>query len=200
MKIFVTGGMGSGKSTFTDYLASLGASVIYADLVGHDNLANPVMKQELVSAFGDQILDAQGVIIRSELAARAFSSPENTHKLDSITQSYLYNECLRRLEEAEKSCPVVVLEMAILDGRDNFFRNADIVVCVTASSEIRIQRLVEGRAIPEEDAKNRIARQVPEECRIAISDVVFVNDGSIKDFQKRIFAWLQEENILDLLS
>ncbi len=200
MKIFVTGGMGSGKSTFTDYLASLGASVIYADLVGHDNLANPIMKQELVAAFGDQILDDEGVVVRSTLAACAFSSPENTQKLDSITQSYLYDECLRRLDEQEKTCPVVVLEMAILDGRDRFADNADLVVCVTASPEIRIKRLVEYRAIPEEDARNRIARQVPEEQRIAISDVVFVNDTTVEEFQRRIYAWLQEENIIDLLS
>lgn len=199
MKIFVTGGMGSGKSTFTDYMASLGAAVIYADLVGHDNLANPVMKQELVTAFGERILDAEGTIIRSELAACAFSSPENTKKLDSITQSYLYKECLHRLDEAQETHAVVILEMAILDGRDDFADNADLVVCVTASPEVRIERLVKYRAIPEEDAKNRIARQVPEEQRIAISDVVFVNDETVEEFQHNIFTWLQESGIAKLL-
>lgn len=199
MKIFVTGGMGSGKSTFTEYMASLGAAVVYADLVGHDNLANPVMKQELVEAFGEHILDAEGAIIRSKLAACAFSSPENTKKLDSITQSYLYKECLYRLDEAQKTHAVVVLEMAILDGRDDFADYADLVVCVTASPEVRIKRLVKYRGIPEEDARNRIARQVPEEQRIAISDVVLVNDTTVEAFQHTIYTWLKESGIAELL-
>lgn len=192
MKIFVTGGMGSGKSTLIDYLESKGAAIVYADLVGHENLLKPACKQALVSAFGAGILGPDGEIERSALAAKAFSSPESTRKLDSITQPLLYEECLRKVSEFESAHGVAVLEMAILDGRDDFYKNADIVVCVTTSPQVRIARLMAYRGISEEDAHNRIARQVPEEKRIAISDYVLTNDGTLDEFKHQIDEWWRE--------
>lgn len=195
MKIFVTGGIGSGKSTFTSHLETLGAAVVYADVVGHENLSNPEMKQELVDAFGSDILGEDGEVNRAALAAKAFVSPEATKRLDAITQPRLYAGCLERCALLEQTHSVVVLEMAILDGRDNFAENADIVVCVTASQEVRVQRLVHSRGIDETDARNRLARQVPEEQRIAISDVVFVNDGTVEEFIEKINAWVDDTKL-----
>lgn len=192
VKIFVTGGMGSGKSTLIDYLESKGAAIVYADKVGHENLLKPECKRDLVSAFGSDILDDVGEVNRSALASKAFSSPEATKKLDSITQPLLYEECLRQVKALEASHGVAVLEMAILDGRDDFYKNADLVVCVTTSPEVRISRLMKYRGISEEDARNRIARQVPEEKRRSISDYVLTNDGTLEDFKAEIDAWWEE--------
>lgn len=192
MKIFVTGGMGSGKSTLIDYLKSKGAAIVYADLVGHDNLLKPSCKKALVSAFGADILGADGEVNRAVLAVKAFSSPESTKKLDSITQPLLYEECLKRVAELERVHGVAVLEMAILDGRDDFYKHADIVVCVTTSPEVRVARLMAYRGISEEDARNRIARQVSEEKRIAISDYVLTNNGTLDEFRHQIDEWWKE--------
>lgn len=193
LKIFVTGGIGSGKSTLMQFFEQQGAGVLLADEVGHENLHNEEMKAELVDAFGPEILDPQGEIIRSELAARAFLTPENTKRMDSITQPRLYEGCLRHLEELGKSHKVVVLEMAILDGRDDFYKQADIVIAVTTSPEVRIKRLMESRGFSEEDARNRLARQVPEEQRLAIADVVFTNDGTLEEFEAQIQTWWDKE-------
>lgn len=193
LKIFVTGGIGSGKSTLMQFFEQQGAGVLLADEVGHENLHNEEMKAELVDAFGPEILDPQGEIIRSELAARAFSTPENTKRMDSITQPRLYEGCLRHLEELGKTHKVVVLEMAILDGRDDFYKHADIVIAVTTSPDVRIKRLMESRGFSEEDARNRLARQVPEEQRLAIADVVFTNDGTLEEFEAQIQTWWDKE-------
>ena len=192
MKIFVTGGMGSGKSTLIDYLESKGAAIVYADLAGHENLLKPECKRALVSTFGSDILSPDGEIDRSALASKAFSSSESTKKLDSITQPLLYEECMRKVSELERAHGVAVLEMAILDGRDDFYKNADIVVCVTTSPQVRIARLMSYRGISEEDARKRIARQVPEEKRIAISDYVLTNDGTLDEFKHQIDEWWKE--------
>ena len=143
--IFVTGGIGSGKSTLMRFFEAKGAGVVYADKVGHENLRNAAMKDELRAAFGNKIFDSEGEIIRSELAACAFSSPQNTALLDSITQPRLYEGCLRHIGDLGKSHEVVVLEMAILDGRDDFYRKADIVIAVTTSPEVRIARFFRRR-------------------------------------------------------
>ncbi len=170
-----------------------GAGILLADEVGHENLFNEEMKAELVDAFGSEILDTKGEIIRSELATRAFSTPENTKLMDSITQPRLYDGCLRHLDDLGKTHKVVVLEMAILDGRDDFYKHADIVIAVTTSPEVRIKRLMESRGFSEEDARNRLARQVPEEQRLAIADVVFTNDGTLDEFEAQIQTWWDKE-------
>lgn len=193
VKIFVTGGIGSGKSTLMHFFEKQGAGVLLADEVGHENLFNEEMKAELVDAFGSEILDTKGEIIRSELATRAFSTPENTKLMDSITQPRLYDGCLRHLDDLGKTHKVVVLEMAILDGRDDFYKHADIVIAVTTSPEVRIKRLMESRGFSEEDARNRLARQVPEEQRLAIADVVFTNDGTLEEFEAQIQTWWDKE-------
>jgi len=193
LKIFVTGGIGSGKSTLMHFFEKQGAGVLLADEVGHENLFNEEMKAELVDAFGSEILDTKGEIIRSELATRAFSTPENTKLMDSITQPRLYDGCLRHLDDLGKTHKVVVLEMAILDGRDDFYKHADIVIAVTTSPEVRIKRLMESRGFSEEDARNRLARQVPEEQRLAIADVVFTNDGTLEEFEAQIQTWWDKE-------
>ena len=179
LSIFVTGGIGSGKSTLMEFLKEKGAGIVLADEVGHENLHDSEMKAELVKAFGKEILDTNGEIIRSELAARAFATPEDTARMDAITQPRLYEGCLRH----------VVLEMAILDGRDDFYKHADIVVAVTTSPEVRVRRLMESRGFSEEDARNRLASQVPEKNRLAIADVVFTNDGTLQEFQDQIQQW-----------
>lgn len=191
--IFVTGGIGSGKSTLVSRLGRKGAAVILADEVGHDNLHDSEMKAELARAFGPEIIGDDGEIVRSALAARAFVSDESTARLDAITQPRLYAECLRRVVKAGEDHEVVVLEMAILDGRDDFYRNADLVACVTTSPEVRIARLMASRGFTEEDARNRLASQVPEERRLAIADVVFTNDGTVEEFERQIDSWWESD-------
>ena len=189
IKIFVTGGIGSGKSTLISFLEAHGAATVQADLVGHQNLFKPEVKGALVTAFGADILDESGEVNRATLAAKAFSSAENTRLLDSITLPFVYSESLAALEELGKTHKVVVLEMAILDGRDNFGDNADLIIAVTTSEEVRIKRLMEYRGFSEEDARNRLANQVSEERRLAIADVVFTDDGTVEEFETQIDSW-----------
>lgn len=193
LSIFVTGGIGSGKSTLMGFLEKKGAGIVLADEVGHENLHDEEMKRELVAAFGPEILDGEGEVIRSELAARAFATPEDTARMDAITQPRLYEGCLRHIAKLGQDHEVVVLEMAILDGRDDFYKKADVVVAVTTSPEVRVKRLMKSRGFTEEDARNRLASQVPEERRLAIADVVFTNDGTIAEFEEQIQAWWERD-------
>lgn len=187
-RIFITGGIGSGKSTLLDFLRVQGVATVEADKVGHEVLTFADTKEELVQKFGDDIFDERGEVVRSALAAKAFVSPEKTALLDSITQKRVYAESLRQLDEAAKTHDYVALEMAILDGRDDFYRNADVVLAVVTSPEVRIQRLV-ARGLTEQDARNRLANQVPDAKRVAISDVVFTNDTTLEDFTNEIARW-----------
>lgn len=187
--------MGSGKSTLISYLEGKGAAIVFADEVGHDNLLKLECRRALAKAFGNDILDDEGFVDRGALAAKAFANPQATARLDVITQPLLYDECLARVRALEKEYKVVVLEMAILDGRDDFYKNADIVVCVTADADLRVKRLMAHRGVSREDACNRIARQVPERQRIEISDVVLTNNGTLEDFLRQIDNWWEGLNV-----
>ena len=171
-RIFITGGIGSGKSTLLDFLRSQGVATVEADKVGHE-----------VLTFADE-----GNVMRPALAAKAFVSPEMTALLDSVTLKRVYAESLRQLDELAKTHDFVALEMAILDGRDDFYKNADVVLAVVTTPEVRIARLV-GRGLTEEDARNRLKNQVPDSKREAIADVVFTNNGTIEDFENEIALW-----------
>lgn len=187
-RIFITGGIGSGKSTLLDYLSKQGVATVEADKVGHEVLTFADTKAELREKFGNDIFDTQGEVVRSALAAKAFVSPEKTTLLDSVTQKRVYAESLRQLDELAKTHKAVALEMAILDGRDDFYKNADVVIALVTSPEVRIARLIE-RGLSEEDARNRLKNQVPDSKREAIADVVFTNNGSLEEFKREIAQW-----------
>lgn len=187
--IFVTGGVGSGKSTLISFLGEHGAATVQADEVGHKNLFDPQVKEELRAAFGADVFDDQGEVVRSALAAKAFVNKESTDLLDSITLKYVYQRSLEEIQELGKTHAVVVLEMAILDGRDDFYKHADLVIAVTTSPEVRVKRLMESRGFSKQDARNRLARQVPESQRLSIADVVFTNDGTREEFYQQIEQW-----------
>lgn len=187
-RIFITGGIGSGKSTLLDFLRSQGVATVEADKVGHEVLTFADTKAELAEKFGNDIFDDEGNVVRSALAAKAFVSPEATALLDSVTLKRVYAESLRQLDELAKTHDFVALEMAILDGRDDFDKNADVVLAVVTTPEVRIARLV-GRGLTEEDARNRLKNQVPDSKREVIADVVFTNNGTIEDFENEIALW-----------
>ena len=187
-RIFITGGIGSGKSTLLDFLREQGVATVEADKVGHEVLTFPDTKAELAEKFGSDIFDDRGEGVRSALAAKAFVSSEKTALLDSVTLKRVYAESLRQLDELAKNHDFVALEMAILDGRDDFYKNADVVIAVVTTPEVRIARLVE-RGLTEEDARARLKNQVPDSKREAIADVVFTNNGTLEDFTGEIARW-----------
>ena len=190
-KIFVTGGIGSGKSTLMDFLHKQGAATIYADEVGRNNLYLPQVRSQIQQVFGADVFDEAGEVITHALAQKAFASPQATAQLDAITLPVLYEGCLAALDKAAATHDVVVLEMAILDGRDDFAHHADLVIAVVAPVEARIAHLVKERGFSEADVRSRLARQVSDEKRIALADVVFTNDATLAEFEQHILQWWQ---------
>ncbi|MDD6786445.1 MAG: dephospho-CoA kinase, partial [Eggerthellales bacterium] len=100
--IFVIGGMGAGKSTASRALASQGIPLIDLDVVGHEALTLDVVAQELAAAFGPQVLDAQGNVIRGEVAAAAFASEQATQMLNGITQPRIRELLAQKLNALER--------------------------------------------------------------------------------------------------
>jgi dephospho-CoA kinase len=175
LRIGLTGGIGSGKSTVSALLAARGAVVIDADRIAREVVEpGTAGLAAVVEAFGAGVLTGDGSLDRSALAAVVFADPEARKRLDGIVHPLVR----ARSAELAASAPddaVVVHDVPLLveTGQAGAY---DLVLVVQADPEIRVDRLVR-RGLTEEDARARIAVQATDEQRRAAADVVLVNDG-----------------------
>ncbi len=177
--IGITGPTGSGKSTITAYLKSKGCYVIDTDSLGRQALqkGSDCLVQACI-AFGDDILNTDGTLNRPLLAKRAFSTPENTARLNSITHPWICMQVVEIVDSIRKSDsnPVILFDAAVLlESKMDIL--CDYVLAVVAPLEIRKQRIMTRDNLTEENADIRINAQNKDEFYISRSD--FVIDGSL---------------------
>lgn len=176
LKVGLTGGMGSGKSSVAKRLAEYGAVIIDADQVAREIVepGQPALA-ELAAEFGDDILEDDGSLNRALLAQRAFVAEESVAKLNAITHPRIRARS-RELFDAAADDDIVVYDMPLLIETGQH-EDCDIVMVVVAPVETRIRRLVESRGVDEDDARRRIVNQVPDEVRRGHADIVIDNSG-----------------------
>ena len=192
-KLFLIGGMGAGKSTARKALTDEGLAWIDLDQVGHEVLTWDTVKEDLRDAFGDEIFDAEGEVVRPVLAAKAFATPAATRKLNCITMPRIEESYMDRIDEFEGAGKeAVVVEYSVFRNRQQSLAyGADVVMAVLAPLEVRIERAV-ASGFTEEDVRARIARQITDADRIEASDVVFNNDGTPEELRNEVLAWWNE--------
>jgi dephospho-CoA kinase len=178
LRVGLTGGAGAGKSTVAARLRELGAVVIDADALAREVLEpGTAGLQEVVSAFGDGVLRADGSLDRAALAAVVFADPERRRQLEAITHPRIAARTSELLAAARAA--VVVHDVPLLVEKA-MAPAYDVVVVVDAPEEQRVERLVR-RGLAEEDARARIAAQATRAERQQVADVWLDNDGSAND-------------------
>ena len=189
LRIGLTGGIGSGKSSVAALLRERGFVVVDADRIARDVLqpGSDALK-EVAAAFGDDLVDASGVLNRKLLAQRAFVSEEQTQKLNSITHPAIRKESSRQFDAAEaEGARVAVYDMPLLVEL-GLHRQMDFTVVVDVSEEERVRRLVQLRGLSEADARSRIARQIDDDDRLAAADYVIDNNGPLSELAPQVDA------------
>ena len=184
LKVGLTGGMGSGKSTVARRFAELGAVIIDADQIARDVVepGEPALA-ELAEAFGEGILLDDGSLNRGELAKRAFVSAEKTELLNSITHPRIEQRTEEQFNAAGDAIIVFDSPLLIEMGQSEA---QDLVVVVHTPVEVRLDRLVESRGVDREDAKRRIAKQISDDKRLQFADVVLENSGTEEDLVRQV--------------
>ena len=182
-----TGGIGSGKSTITQYLAELGAVIIDADKVGHEAFEpDTEIWHEVVAAFGREIVAESGEIDRTKLGPIVFGDPYALARLNAIMHPRMYDMMNVRIEEYRKqSIDVVVIEAAILIEA-NWTPLADEVWVATAPESAVLDRLEKQRGMDKEQTLSRIRSQLTTEERTKHADVVITNDGTLDDLKAKV--------------
>lgn len=188
-KIFIIGGMGAGKSMATKALVEEGLPFIDLDEVGHEVLTRDYVKADLVEAFGEDILNAEGEVDRPALAAKAFVNEIQTSLLNSITMPRIEETFADRIDDLAKESEAVVVEYSAFKNRSiSLAADADCIIAVLAPLDMRIERAV-AAGWDEEDVKRRIARQITDAERIEVADVVFHNDSTPEGLKRQVVEW-----------
>jgi len=188
MKVIgLTGSIGSGKSTVSQFLAELGAVIIDADKIGHEAYKPDTEAwREVVAAFGRQILTPGGDIDRKKLGEIVFSNAEALARLNQIMHPRMYDMVKAQLEEYQRQeADVVVLEAPLLIEA-GWASLVDEVWVTVASESTVLRRLKEQFGLSRQEALARIRSQLSSEERVKHADVVIDNDGNLDELRARV--------------
>lgn len=189
--IGLTGGIGSGKSTAAQRFAELGCDVLDVDGVAREIVepGQPAL-EDIAHRFGAEVLHADGSLDRPALAAVVFADDAARHDLDRITHPRVAARIVERIQEliqdrrgAEPH--LIVVDHPLLIETDQVSR-FDVVVVVEVGAEERIRRLVDGRGMPEHDARARIEVQADDAARRAAATHLLDNRGSVVSLRTQV--------------
>jgi len=182
-KIAITGNIGSGKSTFSEFAAQAGYPVIYADDISKKLLSHDEKVRDLIiKQFGDKSF------IKSEpnknfLAKEVFSDPVKLQKLESILHPRVIQSIEKLSTELLKSSNIIFVEAALIYEAD-MEAMFDYVVLITSKRDLRLKRKA-AIGLSEEDFCKRELNQIAEDEKKKRADFIFSNDGTIKELNSK---------------
>ena len=191
MRVGLTGGVASGKSTVAAMLRDLGVVVVDADALAREVVApgTPGLAA-VVAEFGPDVLDADGALDRAALGRLVFGDPARRAALEAIVHPLVR----ARAAELESSAPegtLVVHDIPLLVETGQVGR-FDAVLVVDVPTQMQVDRAVRDRGWPEEEARSRIAAQASRDDRLAAATYVLDNTGTREDQRQRVAEVLDQ--------
>ena len=186
IKVGITGGTGSGKSSVCNYLTKKGLQVIDSDAIARKLLDRDTVTYDLVvSHFGEKILKANGEINRQLLSSIVFGSSDELNFLQNVVTKETVEIVKELLEKSRPEMKIIFLDAPLLfeTGLD---QDVDIVWFVLASQEKRLKRLSKRDGIPVFEIEKRMSAQMPEEQKEMLADIVIENEGSLDDLYSKV--------------
>lgn len=190
--IGLTGGIGSGKSTVSDILKEQGIPVVDGDLIAREVVEpHRPAYEEIVRAFGTEVLQQDGTLNRKRIGEIVFSDPEKLSILNSITHKEIYRVILERLESLkERGTSLVFLDVALL-FETGFDQLTDWVWVVDAPDAVRVERIQKRDGLKEEEILKRIQSQMSRELRNTKGNLVLDNSKSREELKAQILQELK---------
>ena len=188
LRIGLTGGIGTGKSTASNIFKELGAFIFDADKEAKKILlSNEIIKSELISEFGTDIMTGDGNVDNNKLARIAFQDQNNQLILNTIVHPYVFKEIDKHFDKELDSGKhgIFVVDAALIyeSGADT---HMDYVIVITALIKTRMERALARETLSREEILKRIDLQWTEEDKASLADFVIHNDGSEDELRKNI--------------
>jgi dephospho-CoA kinase len=189
MKIYgVTGISGSGTSTVARIFEELGGYVISADKLAHEAmLQGKIAFDQIIKAFGIEIIGEDGEIDRKLLGARVFGKPEVLSLLENIIHPQVWAATVSYLEAAKELAlfPFAVIDAPLL-VESGMYKLCDTVVLITANDTLRAERIIQRDNITREAAARRLASRVGDEALQSYADIVIENNDGIESLREKV--------------
>ena len=185
LKIGITGGIGSGKSTFCEIVKNYGYPILHADYIAKNIMTTDSgVKSKIISQFGEESYNGNE-LNRPYLSAKVFTDPEKLQLLNSIVHPVVIEQSAKLMDEQLLQHDVVFYEAALIyeAHMEGLF---DYIVLLTADEENRIRRIIEREHVDAEHVRARIKNQIPDEEKKHKADIVISNDGSIEELQNKV--------------
>lgn len=194
MKIGLTGGIGSGKSTASAMFESHGIKIIDADKISKEVLdKNPEILERVKSEFGSGFFDWRGEFRRKEFGNHIFRFPKQRVKYEAIIMPYIIEEIKKQFEEYEnKKEKMVILDAPTLI-ENKMQTDMDYVILVTAPVNVQIKRVMERDRLSKSDAVSRVNAQMSVEEKKEFANIIIDSSGELEKTQKQV------EDIIDFL-
>ena len=184
LKIGLTGGIGSGKSTAAEQFLKLGAPVIDADVIAREIVepGKPAL-EAVIAAFGDQVVGENGRLDRKALRSIVFADPEQKARLESILHPQIYTEILHQLEQITYPYCVVVIPL-LAESKRNY--PLDRILVVDLPEKLQIARTSTRDKESAKHVEQIIQSQASRQQRLPIADDVIENSGTPETLLKNI--------------
>ena len=185
--IGLTGSLGTGKTTVAKMFANLGAEVLNADRIAHQQMTpKGACFNKVVRSLGKDILTA-GRIDRKKVAVRVFSDRKQLRKLELIIHPAVRNIIRGKIQQYKrrKGKGVVVVDVPLL-FESKLNKDVDLSIVVKANKTTQIARVIKKLGMTKADAERRIKAQMPLQQKIRLADITIDNNGTLTNTKKQV--------------
>jgi dephospho-CoA kinase len=186
LRIGLTGGIGSGKSTACRIFSDLGVPVIDADQIAHELSAKGQPAHlDIILAFGDKVIRSDGELDRSKIREIIFNDDDARLKLEGILHPLIYNEIDKQVSKLDHDYCIICIPLLIESGATN---KVDRILVIDTPVEQQIKRTVARDGMDQNMITRIINTQVTRNERLSIADDIISNDGDIESLKKQIIG------------
>ena len=194
LKVGLTGGIGSGKSTASKFFEKLGAFIFDADKEAKNLLEkNEIVQHEVISEFGTDIINTTGKVDKNKLARVAFQDVDHQRRLNSVVHPYIYDLIDKTFDKilSDGKHAVFIIDAAMI-YESGYDIHLDYIIVITAQLKNRMERALARKTLTREEILKRIEFQWPEEEKVGMADFVIHNDGSEKELNDNIKSLIKK--------
>lgn len=184
LKVGLTGGIGSGKSTAAQRFKELGVPIVDADVIAR-NVVEPGKPalEEVIAAFGEKVVNSDGELDRTELRKIVFENKERKALLESILHPRIYDEILRQLDRLSAPYCIVVIPL-LAESKQNY--PLDRVLVIDLPHALQLERTSVRDQQSEEKIDKIVQSQSSREQRLSLADDIVENSGTVESLCERI--------------